>query len=83
MTKTKLEIMPTMITFSAKCSDMFSASLQDANDNTVGEYQGYVPSFFPGTHYGDYVMFDVDLATGQIKNWKAPTLDNINDMLDR
>ena len=30
----------------------------------------YVPSFFPGDHYGDYLQLDIDIDTGQIKNWK-------------
>lgn len=58
---------------SAKCSDLFSASLTDKDANYLGEYQGYVPEFFPGQHYGDYVTFDIDTDTGKILNWKAPT----------
>lgn len=60
------------INFSAKCSDMFSATLHK-DIKQMGEYNGYVPDFFPGQHYGDYVQFDVDIDTGQILNWKKPT----------
>lgn len=28
----------------------------------------YVPGFFPGQHYGDYIIFEI--ADGQVKNWK-------------
>lgn len=59
---------PKTISISAKCSDLFSANLDDGRS-----YEGYVPSFFPGEHYGDYVELDIDLATGQILNWKAPS----------
>ena len=56
-----------------KCSDMFSASLTDDDGKIVGEYGGYVPDFFPGEHYGDYVELDIDTKTGQIVNWNVPT----------
>lgn len=56
------------ISISAKCSDMFSASLDDGR-----VYDGYVPDFFPGKHYGDYVQLEIDLNSGRILNWKAPT----------
>lgn len=59
---------PITISISAKCSDLFSASLDDGRS-----YDGYVPDFFPGEHYGDYVTLNIELATGRILNWKAPT----------
>jgi len=57
---------------SAKCSDLFSATLRK-NGKTVGTYNGYVPDFMPGEHYGDYVDLDIDADTGLIVNWKKPT----------
>lgn len=51
----------------AKCSDLFSMS------NDVCEYAGYVPDFFPGEHWGDYLMLDIDTDSGLILNWKKPT----------
>ena len=74
----------TIINISAKCSDMFSASLAKTETNatgsklehSIGDYTGYVPSWFPNPnveHYGDYVQLDIDVATGQIINWKRPT----------
>jgi hypothetical protein len=73
-----LKKLPTTISFSAKCSDMFGATFLDADGKEVAKYDGYVPGFFPEEHYGDYVQLDIDLATGQIKNWKAPTLAQVN-----
>ena len=61
-----------IIRFSAKCSDLFGADLR-VDNKVVGEYDGYVPDFFPGEHYGDYVQMDVDIDTGKILNWKTPT----------
>lgn len=55
-----------------KCSDMFSATLEEDGKETA-EYSGYVPSFFPEEHYGDYVELDIDIDTGMIVNWKKPT----------
>lgn len=63
---------PTIISITAKCSDMFSASL-----NNGKSYDGYVPSFFPGEHYGDYVELEIELATGKILNWKVPTAKDL------
>lgn len=62
----------TTIEISAKCSDLFGASLYK-DGKLVGEYDGYVPDFFPGEHYGDYVILKIDVDTGKILNWKKPT----------
>lgn len=67
-----------IISINAKCSDLFSASLTD-NGVRVGEYDGYVPKFFPGEHYGDYVELKIDIDTGKIINWKKPTKQQLED----
>jgi hypothetical protein len=48
---------------------MYSHTLTK-KDGTQISYDGYVPSFFPGEHFGDYVMLDIDPYTGKILNWK-------------
>ena len=65
---------PTTISITAKCSDAFSARLDDGR-----EYDGYVPDFFPGEHYGDYVELTIELATGRITNWKVPTVKDLQN----
>jgi hypothetical protein len=70
------------ISICAKCSDMFSATVKDAEGNDLFDYNGYVPGFFPGEHWGDYVMLDIELATGKILNWKAPTAKQLKAMKD-
>jgi hypothetical protein len=30
-------------------------------------------------HWGDYVMLDIDIETGQIVNWKKPTQDELDE----
>lgn len=37
----------------------------------------YVPSIFPGEHYGDYLILDIDIETGQILNWVKPTQEKL------
>ena len=62
-----------IINISAKCSDLFNATLL-VDGKTVGaNYDGYVPEFMPGEHYGDYVQLEIDIDTGKILNWKKPT----------
>lgn len=57
-----------------KVCDEFSFDLLDENGNIVYERgEGYVPDFFPGRHFGDYVYLDIDLETGKILNWKSPS----------
>lgn len=63
------------ISITAKCSDMFSASLNE-DGKEIGNYSGYVPSWFPNSnveHYGDYVELKIDLDTGKILNWVKPS----------
>lgn len=61
---------------SAKCSDMFHATLRK-DGKQIGEYDGYVPDFMPGQHYGDYVQLEIDTDTGLIVNWKKPTKEQL------
>ena len=58
-----------ILRISAKCSDMFSAVLL-VDGEAVSEYDGYVPDFMPGQHFGDFVELDIDPATGAILNWE-------------
>ena len=61
------------VRISAKCSDLCSTQLLDEAGKVVGEKDGYVPNFMPEEHYGEYVMLDIDVATGRILNWNPPT----------
>lgn len=68
------------IEISAKCSDMFSATLANEWGKIVGEYDGYVPKFFPGEHFGDYICLKIDVETGRIVNWKKPTQAQLDQL---
>lgn len=67
----------------AKCSDCCSATLKDQDGNTIVDYDGYVPDFFPGEHYGDYIMFNIDIDTGVIANWVVPTKHDIERFIKK
>lgn len=74
---------PKTISISGKTSDLFSATLRDENGKSLKDYSGYVPNFFPEEHYGDYIMLDIDLATGRILNWKPPTQKRLKDFIEK
>jgi len=74
---------PTKMTMSAKCDDCFSAQFVDAKGDDVLAYNGSVPDWFPGQHWGNYVEFEIDLATGQILNWTAPTATDLKKMMKK
>lgn len=59
-----------------KVCDGFTASLADDRGKDIYcQQDGYVPSFMPGEHYGDYVILDIDLQTGMVTNWKQPSAE--------
>ena len=57
----------------AKCSDCCSIILIRDGEK-IAEHDGYVPNFLGG---GDYIELDINAETGQILNWKPPTLEQI------
>lgn len=63
----------------AKVRDAGSYVLKDIAGNEVACRDDYVPSFFPGEHYGDYLDLEIDLETGQILNWKKPDAGDVAD----
>ena len=65
------------IKINAKCADLFAATLHDKGRQIGEEYSGYVPEFFPGQHWGDYVELVIDVETGQILNWTKPSKEDL------
>ncbi len=63
-----------------KTSDLCSARLM-VDGEEVADHDGYVPDFFPGEHFGDYLMFDIDIDTGVILNWKKPTTKQLAEFV--
>jgi len=67
-----------------KVSDMFTAYIHDESGAELGgQDDGYVPDFMPEKHYGDYVILNIDIDTGQITNWKTPTLEQIEAFIQQ
>jgi len=62
--------MKTIICISAKCSDLFSATLK-RDGKVIGEYSGYVPDFLGSD--GDYIELDIEIISGKIINWRKPS----------
>jgi hypothetical protein len=58
-----------------KVCDAGEYFLANAKGHRVLKYKGeYVPSFFPGDHYGDYIIFEID-EDGKIAEWDAAAID--------
>jgi len=66
-----------------KVCDRFTGVLESATGTELKDFDGYVPCFMPGEHYGDYVILDIDIDTGQITNWKQPTAEELQNWLSQ
>lgn len=64
-----------------KVTDQFEARLLDSDGVELKDYEGYVPGFMPGQHYGDYLILDIDIDTGLITNWKQPSPEDIEEFI--
>jgi hypothetical protein len=64
-----------------KVRDEFSARLLDQDGVILKDYEGYVPSFMPGPHYGDYLILDIDIDSGHITNWEVPSVGDMQDFI--
>lgn len=76
-------VKPKTLKIHLKVCDEFSCELlSDKGDLIKEQEDGYVPSFMPGEHYGDYVILDIDVLTGQITNWDKFTKDRVEKWLE-
>lgn len=65
-----------------KISDRFGGDLVDEQGEVVHSFDdSYVPDWFPGEHYGDYLILDIDIDTGLITNWKKPSAKQIEESI--
>ncbi|KGA31151.1 MULTISPECIES: hypothetical protein [Pectobacterium] len=65
-----------------KISDRFSAQVIDVDGNVIRNMDNeYVPDLFPGNHYGDYLMLEIDIETGHIRNWKKPSQQQLSQLV--
>jgi hypothetical protein len=82
--KKEVQVQAKVLKIYCKVRDEFTADLVDQNGETIHEQQdGYVPGFMPGEHFGDYVILDIDLDTGQVLNWKAPSAAQIEEWINK
>ena len=65
----------------AKTVDRFTAKLIE-DGKVTASHDGYVPTFMPEDHCGDYVELDIDIETGMILNWKKPTKAELKSQLN-
>lgn len=80
--KKTVQIDVTTMAIYTKVCDNFSFDLVDAQGEKVaGQEDGYVPKIMPGDHAGDYVILEIDLDTGAIKNWKKPTAKQLEELI--
>lgn len=66
----------------AKPSDAGVYRLFSKEGQILHTVDGYVPNWFPGAHFGDYLILDIDIDTGQILNWKPPTAAQLEEWID-
>ncbi len=76
------EINITTIQIYMKVRDEFACIVKDETGKDIKDHDGYVPSFFPGEHFGDYLILDIDIETGLIKNWKKPTPSELEGFIN-
>lgn len=71
-----------------KVCDGFCGAIYDQDGQQIGkDYEGYVPGFMPGdadggSHYGDYLILNIDLETGKITNWRTPSKGDIEKFIN-
>jgi len=80
--KKEVEVEAKELQIYCKVTDRFTASLHDQDGVQIySQDDGYVPSLMPGQHYGDYVILNIDIDTGQITNWVKPTEAQIKEFI--
>ena len=79
----RVEVEAKTLKIHVKVCDQFGARLVDQDGDTLMDYEGYVPGFMPGEHYGDYLILDIDIDSGQITNWRKPTVEEIAEFVNK
>ena len=80
--QTTMQVQARTIQIFAKVSDAGAYTLLDQNAQIIHDCNGYVPSWFPGDHRGDYVILDIDIETGYVTNWKTPNTVELERWID-
>ena len=78
----QIEVDAKTVKIYVKCCDRFTFSIEDEQGAEVfTQDDGYVPSFMPGEHYGDYIILDIDIDSGVVMNWKKITAQMIEEAI--
>lgn len=72
----------TVLRVCAKTVDRCAIDFLNESGDSVGTRDSYVPGYFPEEHYGDFLELDIDVKTGKILNWKAPTQKELKDSIE-
>lgn len=80
--KKEVEVEAKTIKIHMKVRDEFECTIVDQDGQKIKDYEGYVPGFMPEEHYGDYLILDIDIDTGQITNWVKPKQQEIQDFIN-
>lgn len=79
----KVDVEARTLSIHTKVAGMFQAVILDQDGEEIGgQEDGCVPDLMPGEHYGDYIILEIDIDTGQIKNWKTPSADQIESFVN-
>ncbi len=76
----KVKVQAKTLKVCGKTSDCCCVTLVDQDGQELKYHDGYVPKGL-GIGGGDYIEFDVDLDTGQILNWKKPTVEVVEEFI--
>ncbi len=80
----KVKVNAKTISIHTKISDRFQFQILDQDGEILLDQEdGYVPEIMPGQHYGDYIILDIDLDTGFIKNWKKIEPSLIEELIKK
>lgn len=78
----KVQVEAMTLSIHTKVSDRFTAQILDQDGAVIADQDdGYVPDFMPGDHYGDYIILEIDLDTGMVKNWNKPTAEQLEEFI--
>ena len=78
----KVKVNAKILSIYTKVTDRFQYEILEEDGSVIySQEDGYVPAIMPGTHYGDYIILEIDLDTGVIVNWKKPSAEQIENLL--
>jgi hypothetical protein len=82
-TKKEVAVEAKTLNIHTKVGDSLSFTIKDQEGwHLFFQGDGDVPDFFPGDNYGDYVILEIDIDTGQILNWEKPDAVELQNLIN-